>query len=971
VLEYWRVAGIPKKWREWRPGRPAYRFLEGPPTTNGFPHVGHLRGRTFKDVVLKFYRLKGFNVWAQGGWDMQGLPVELEVEKKLGLTTKKDIEKVGYEKFARECNELVNYYLGIWQYLGTERLGLWLDLENAYETRREYYIEHVWAFLKEMFSRGLLFEDYRVLWFCPRCETSLSDAEVSLGYEEREDPSIYVKFRVVDRPNAYLVIWTTTPWTLVDNEAVAVNPDLEYALVEVRRGEDVEYWYLAKDLVDPLAKKFGIGEYRVVEVVRGRDMSNLRYLHPLADEVPDRRSRTYPVVQADFVTLEQGTGLVHMAPAHGPEDFEIAKRYGLPITNSLEINGVFNERAGKYSGKRVADVEREVVEDLKRKGALVYAEVIRHEYPHCWRCGTKLLLIADRQWFIRVGDFRDKLVEELKKVDVVPEKLRDRFDNFVANARDWNISRSRVWGTPLPIWRCKRTGKVMVVGSIEELKSLAKRLPPVPDFWLVHRPWIDVVEISTEDCDEWVREPYVGDVWMDSGVAWIAGVNGLRNRELFDVLYPYDLVTEGLDQTRGWFYTLLVTSVLWLGRAPYKRVLIQGLVLDKYGQKMSKSKGNVVWGEEVFGKFGSDPFRLYVLTKAAPWEDLAFDLNELKNVVSTLNILWNVVIFADTYMGLDKFNPLDHNLDKLMPYALPEDRWILSEFYSLVRRVEEYMERLELHHAARSLVDFVVEKLSHRYIRLLRRRVWSEEPRPDKYAAYAVLFHVLKGVLIMLSPMVPFITEYLYQAFVRKYDVGAPQSVHLEEWPRVRVEYVDKSLEDKFERIFSLFSIAAELRNKAGLKLRWPIREVVVVGAEEVKEYGGILAYLVNSKDVKFARSLEECKSDYLSHSEEGITVCIPSKLDEDLLYEALAREIVRRIQVMRNKLNLHVDERIDVVIETEDEEVKKALGRMYSYIAGEVRARSLSMGKAEGDLVLDWDVDGRRIRIGVRRTTS
>ena len=978
VRRFWDENKIEKRWHENGGDKGLYTFLEGPPTTNGFPHVGHIRGRTYKDVVIRYHKSLGYRVWAKGGWDEQGLPVEIEVEKKLNLRTKKDIEKVGYEKFSLECNSLVDYYLEKWKEVGTRRLGLWLDLDRAYETRKAYYIEHVWAFLKNAWEKNLLFEDYRVLPFCPRCETALSDAEVDQGYEDREDPSIFVKFPVEGSSNTYLVIWTTTPWTLIDNEAVAVNPNFDYALVKVTVNNEVEYLWLAEKLVPQLMEKFGIKDYEIVRVVKGSELAGIRYNHIYMDKVPihaQHISSAHYVVLADFVTLEEGTGLVHIAPAHGPEDFEVAKKYGLPVTNSVEINGIFNELGGEFRGKYWLDVSQEVIRDLKTRGLLLYSGTVVHAYPHCWRCGTPLIYRADKQWFIRVSEYRGKLVEELKKVKIYPDFLRDRFDNWVANARDWTISRSRVWGTPLPIWRCKDDpGKILVIGSLEELRKYAKFVPNVPDDMFVHRPWIDLVKIETEDCREWVREPFVIDVWMDSGVAWIAGINGLRNKELFDELYPYDWVTEAIDQTRGWFYSLLVTSVLWMGKAPYKSILISGHVVDKYGQKMSKSKGNVIWAEDLFNKWGADPTRLYLLTKSTPWDTMSVDPDEISDARSILSILWNVVKFASTYMELDNFNPKMHRLENLISKGLIEDRWILSRFYSRLRRFINYMDNMELHMAAREWVDLVVEDLSHGYIRLIRRRVWSEESREDKYAAYSVLYHVIKGALMMGSILVPHVTEYLWQAFVKRFENDEAESVHFSLLPKVDDKYINEELEHVFDTLFTVFSDIAELRNKIKVKLRWPLAKAIVKvnNAERFSQVKPLLEYLANVKEVLFVNELGTCNEDeYVRAQGRDYEICLSKVMDRRLYYEALAREVVRRIQTMRAKANLKVDEKIRVYISTKGEDLLNAISEFRDYIINEVRATDIVIGQGGGNaFVMDWDIEDIKVQIGIERLT-
>ncbi len=947
VLEHWRANKVKRKWLDAAGPRGRFAFLEGPPTVNGFPHVGHARGRTYKDVVLRFKHMTGYSLWAQGGWDEQGLPVELEAEKALGVSSKKEIEQVGLDKFSDKCNELVDYYLSRWVEIGTDRLGIWLDTENAYETRRPHYIEHVWSLVKMAWEKGLLFEDYRVLPFCPRCETALSDAEVDQGYKERRDPAIFVKFKVVGEENTYLVIWTTTPWTLIDNEAVAVNPSFKYAYVDAGK----EVLVVAENLVEQLMHKFGVGSYRVLRTVGGRELEGLQYEH-----VYDGKARR--VITADFVTLEDGSGLVHIAPAHGPEDFEAARKHGVPVTNTVEINGVFS--SGPFRGRYFLDVNSLVIKDLKARGLLLHRDEVSHQYPHCWRCGTPLIYRADRQWFLGISSLRDAMSRELGKVAVYPESLRNRFDDWIANIRDWTISRSRVWGTPLPIWRCKGDpSKLMAIGSLEELRSVAKQLPDVPPEKLVHRPWIDMVRIETE-CGEWVREPFVMDVWLDSGVAWIAGPDGLRNPEWRE-LYPFDWVTEAVDQTRGWFYSLLATSVLWMGRAPYKSMLIQGHILDKYGHKMSKSKGNVVWVSDMLDKYGADALRLYLLTKAAPGDALAFNPDEVKLTLNALGVLWNSVKFAKTYMELDGFTPAKAVRNPRS--ARPEDLWLLSATNRMIKSVREGVERMELHHAAREWMDFVVEDISHRYIRLMRRRAWMEGENEDKLAAYTALYHALRAAIVVGAMFVPFTAEYLYQAFLRGME-GGPESVHLMMLPEPDEAAINGDLEAAFDLVFEIASQVANIRNKAGVKLRWPLRELVISGSGSgaLKQHEEVLAFLANVKTVRFSE--EACGEGYESAEAGGLKICLSTRIDESLLHEALARELIRRIQVMRSKLNLQMEERARVRISTKDEELLAAITKMREYIEGETRAE-VSVDQPSGvGLSQEWDIDGKKVVI-------
>ncbi|MEM0014483.1 MAG: isoleucine--tRNA ligase [Zestosphaera sp.] len=970
---FWESHSIPSKWRSWSDGRPVFSFLEGPPTANGVPHIGHLRGRIYKDFVLKLMRLRGYNVWAQGGWDEQGLPVEVETEKKLGIKHKKEIgTRISMEDFIRKCNELVDYYLRFWESYATRDIALWLDLENAYETREPHYVEYVWRLVKKAYQEGLLYEGFRVLPFCPRCETVLSDAEVDLGYEERTSPSIIVKFKVAGAGNTYLLIWTTTPWTLIDNEAVAANPDGVYCKLRVGN----EYWWVAESRVDEVATLTGLrGE--CVEKVVGRGLAGLEYEHPLVDEVPIHRahSNAHKVLTGEFVSLNEGTGLVHIAPGHGPEDFELGSRNGLPITSSVGINGVFNEDGGVFSDLHVDDASKKVVEVLKSKGLLLHSGTIRHAYPHCWRCHNPLIYRADRQWFIKITDMRERLMNELEKVNMYPPKLKDRFTNWVANAKDWTLSRSRIWGTPLPIWRCRDDlNKVLVVGSLSELRGLAVDAEGLNDFELVHRPWIDRVQIRTEECGEWVREPFVVDVWIDSGVAWGAGVDGFRNAELFSKLFPYDFITEGVDQTRGWFYSLLVTSVILTGRAPYKNILIQGLILDKYGRKMSKHLGNVVYAEEALRKHGADVLRLYILSTYPPGDPFIYNEDEIRNVLTSMNIIWNVFRFAHTYMSLDKFNPETHKVEELISNARPEDLWILSRVNTVMKNYLSELSSYNIHLAVRDVIDFFVEDLSHRYLRLIRRRVWEEES-VDRFTAYSVLYYVLRRALKMLAPATPHLAEVLWQRFFRYYDAALEESVHLSVLEGVDEKFIRPDLEEGFDKVFEVFSAAAALRNNLELKLRWPVR-VVYISAESatLRRLSGLeesLKFLSNAKEVVLTDQLpSECnESDtYSTLKTDSFLVCMPRKLDKDLLNEALSREVIRRVQVMRNRANLVVDEFIDVGIETEEPELKEALNAMKDYIAREVRARNIFETISSDMSVTEWDIEGMKIRIGIRK---
>ena len=1040
IRKFWKKENIFEKTVKLRAKGPLFKFLEGPPTANGFMHVGHARGRTMKDVILRFKTMQGYNVWRRAGWDCHGLPVELEVEKKLGIKNKKEIaSKIGVKEFVNRCQELVDYYISFWRE-SSEMLGLWLDYDNAYETRKEHYIENVWHTLKIAFERGLLVKSYRVVPVCPHCQTPLSSHEVAQGYKEREDPSIYVKFKIIGNNNDWLLIWTTTPWTLPANMAVSVNPEFEYVKVKVKN----EFWYIAKGLLKRVMEELKIKKYEIVEEVIGKKLEGIKYIHPLLNEVPRQKEyseKYHRVILGEHVTLEEGTGLVHTAPAHGPEDFEMAKKYRLPVFNPVDDTGHYTAEGGKYSGLYVFNANNIIIKDLKRKGVLVKSGKIRHIYPHCWRCGTPLIYRADEQWFIRVKPLKEKLIEENKKIYWNPSWAgKSRFGDWIANAEDWCLSRTRYWGTPLNIWKCKKCGYTIAIGSKEELKKLAINPPENIE---LHRPQIDEIKLKCPKCGgEMVREPYVIDVWFDSGMAHTASIDGLRNKELFEKLFPFDFITEAIDQTRGWFYSLLFTSVMLYNEAPFKSVLCQGHVLDKYSRKMSKSKGNVVWAIDVIKSKGADPLRVYLMIKASPWDSLAFDLDEIKNVVRDLNIVWNVFLFAYTYMSLDKYNPGKHKLIK--EDLKIEDLWILSRVNSVLKNVTEELEKYNIHIALRSILDFIIEDLSHNYIRLIRRRVWIEENTSEKISAYTVLFYILWRINRILAPFTPFLAEKLYQKFIKPIFNG-PESIHMAEWPRYNKSLISLSLENKMKIIRDIVSLSLAARQKAGIKLRWPVNEVVIQPKSKetydaIKSLEKVLRDQINTKKIKLlnvneepefvilkARPiyreigrkyrkrageifkaienltlseikgalksgtikisigsenislslddlevLKEYPKEYSWAENTNAKVFISRRLSESLLDEAVAREIVRRVQYMRKELELEMDAYINAVIDTDDNNILKALREKENYIKSETRIKDLRIEKVlNKGFVKQWNIEGANVKIEILKDIS
>ncbi len=832
VLKFWDEQRIFEKTVRSREKGPRWSFLEGPPTTNGFMHVGHARGRAMKDAQIRYMTMCGYNVWRRAGWDMQGLPVELEVERNEGIAEKGQIETtIGLDKFVQKCKELVDFYLGRWVQ-DSQRLGLWLDYDTAYQTRRDDYIEHVWHFLKLASEKGLLGRGYRVNPTCPRCVTALSGHEVSQGYKRKVDPSIYVKFRLVDREDEFLVIWTTTPFTLISNEMVSVHPDYTYVKVDVGG----EYWWVVKDLLETVMAKVGVSSYKVVEELSGSDMLGWKYVHPFLEEVEWHREHheeyMHAVVTGTHVTVEDGTGLVHTAPGFGPDDFEMGREYDVPVFVPVDPTGRFTDEVPMFAGKYVFDMNPVVCEMLKEKGTLVHEETIEHEYPHCWRCDTPLVYLADNtQWFLKMTGVRDRLVERNKEVHWTPTWAGSgRFGDWLANADDWCISRSRVWGSPLPVWVCTECGHEVVIGSRKELRERAVEFP---DEFEMHRPWVDRVVLKCDKCGgEMRREPFVTDCWLDSGMAHTASVDYLKDPSLFNELFPYDFITEAVDQSRGWFYSLLYTSVVMHDRAPFKACVSQEHVLDKDGGKMSKSRGNVVWARDALESVGADPFRIFVLTKNASWNRTNYDPAEIEMLKKKLSVLWNVVLFADTYMALDKYRYDESRMRAALSGARLEDRWLLSRVQSTVEAYHEAMRAYLWHRAGRVLLEFVSEDLSRVYLPLVKKRVWLDADDPEKVMAYDVLFYTLHAVVRCLNPFTPFLAEKLHRSFLMRY-CDLPESVNLTDMPLPDKDLQDDEMEATFDLLEELRSAASHARNKKGVKLRHPVARVMFVPASE------------------------------------------------------------------------------------------------------------------------------------------
>ncbi|MEM3650885.1 MAG: isoleucine--tRNA ligase [Candidatus Jordarchaeaceae archaeon] len=1008
ILKFWKQNKIFQKTQEYREknNKGWFVFLEGPPTANGLPHVGHVLTRAVKDVVMRYRTMKGEYVNPRrAGWDTHGLPVELEVEKALGLNSKKEIEEYGVAKFNEKCKESVFRYEKEWVRM-TERVATWMDMDNPYITLEPYFIESVWWSLKQIWSKGNLYRDYYVVLYCPRCGTPLSAHEVALGgYKDVKDPSIHIKFKLLGEDNTYFLAWTTTPWTLLSNVALAVHPDYDYILVEYK-GERL---ILAKALQMVLE-----GNYKIIREFKGRELEGLEYW-PLFDFVKPEK-KAFVVVLADFVTLTEGTGIVHMAPAFGAEDFEVAKKYDLAIIQLVDEAGRIKEEAKPFAGMKVKDADKKIIEALREKGLLFREGVLEHAYPFCWRCDTPLLYYAIETWYIKLSALRENLLRNNEKINWYPRHLKHgRFGNFLEEGKDWALSRNRFWGTPLPIWKCENKHYVCV-GSFKELEDYAG---PLPKDFDPHRPYVDQITFACPECGaNMKREPYVIDCWYDSGAASFAEHHyPFENKEFFEKTFPVTFITEAIDQTRGWFFSLHAVATAVFDSHAYQNVVSLGHVLDEHGHKMSKSKGNVVDPNLIFTNEGADAMRWYFFVSSPPWAPKRFSE---KMVIETrnhfLNTLWNVYYFYVTNANIDGFNPYDDKFKRKDSQNIL-DRWLKSRLNHVIKTVDSSMKNYMIHTAARAIDKFVVDELSNWYIRRSRRRFWRAEMDEDKIAAYHTLFEALEKIVRLLAPFIPLISEAMYQN-LSKGNGEAPESVHMTDFPEFREELFDDELEKSMGLAIEISSAGRAARATKNIKLRHPLQELVVVADSEKLEYVKPLEHVLkdelNVKNVKYetddstyvtyklkpnyknigpkfknlapkivqelerldpreaAQKLAEQnkltlfvggeqveltneevevetleKENYVMGQAGRVKVFLNTVITSELAEEALAREIVRRIQTMRKEMNLDYMQRIEVYIDC-SEKMFKEIEENSDYIREETLATILKQGKGK-----------------------
>jgi len=1022
VLTYWKEQKIFEKSLKMHENGPPFSFYDGPPTANGRPHIGHVETRSIKDIIPRYRTMKGYNTLRKAGWDTHGLPVELEVEKALGISGKPEIEHYGVEPFIRKCKESVWIYKNEWEEM-SDRVAFWADMDNPYVTYENSYIESIWWALKQIWDKGLLYKGHKVVPYCPRCGTALSSHEVAQGYKDIKETSVFAKFKVKGE-DAFILAWTTTPWTLPSNVALVVNAREEYCRVE----SCSEIYIMAKSLTGGLLKE----GYRIIETFPGAALEGKEYENLFGFYTSDKK--TCYVVCDDYVTLKDGTGVVHIAPAFGEDDARIGQKYDLPYIQLVNTQGLFTEQVIPWAGMFVKDADPLIIKHMEETGKLFRSVGYEHSYPFCWRCDTSLLYYARDAWFIQMTAVRDSLLANNNSVNWIPENVKTgRFGKFLENVVDWSLSRERFWGTPLPIWEC-RCGHKHLVGSIEELTLLS---PDTPADIELHKPYIDSVTFGCPECGGVMnRVPEVIDCWFDSGAMPFAQWHyPFENKELFERFFPADYISEAVDQTRGWFYSLIAIGTLVFGASPFKNVIVMGHVQDKDGQKMSKHKGNVIDPWDVLNKQGADAARWYFFSSSAPWLPSRFydeALNEAQR--KFMGTFWNTYAFFVLYAEIDQFNANDFNLeyDKLTLM----DRWVLSRLHTLIREVDNHLENYEITEPARALNSFV-DELSNWYVRRSRERFWGKDIQQDKINAYMTLHHVLVNLAKICAPFIPFLTESIYLNLVKNLDPQAQDSIHLTGFPVSNAEWIDRDLELNMERVLQIVTLGRAARNEASIKNRQPLALMYVkTNAKPADNYHGIILNELNVKEIIFTddtnafttyhfkpemralgrkygkllpairkalaesdgnalmkslkqgpvsldvegRNIELDESELLisasqkegffSVSDRGVTVVLSVTLSPELINEGFSREIVSKVQTMRKEANFEVTDRIRL-LHMGTEKIQRIFELNAEKIAADVLANEITVltdSETDGVYIKDWSINGEQVRLGVQR---
>ncbi len=1019
IEKFWNDNKIFEKSMEVHKEDKSYVFYDGPPTANGKPHIGHVETRAFKDMIPRYHAMKGAFVPRKAGWDTHGLPVELEVEKKLGLDGKEQIEKYGLEPFIKECKESVWKYKGMWEDF-SHTVGFWADMDNPYVTYDNNFIESEWWALKQIWEKGLLYKGFKIVPYCPRCGTPLSSHEVAQGYKDVKEKSAIARFKAKGE-DAYFLAWTTTPWTLPSNVALCVNPNETYVKV---KSEDYTY-YMAEALVSTVLPE----GWEILERYRGKELEYKEY-EPLFNFVSPKEKCWY-VTCDTYVTLTDGTGIVHIAPAFGEDDANVGRNYGLPLVQLVDSKGQMTEETD-WAGMFCKDADKEVLKNLKERGLLFSAPAFEHSYPFCWRCDTPLIYYARNSWFIKMSDVRDKMIKNNETVNWIPESVgKNRFGDWIANAQDWALSRNRYWGTPLNIWECECCGHRHAIGSIEELKAMSKNCP---DDIELHKPYIDAVTITCPECGkEMHRVPEVIDCWFDSGSMPFAQHHyPFENKELFESQFPADFISEAVDQTRGWFYSLLAISTLVFDKAPYKNVLVLGLVQDEEGRKMSKHLGNTVDPFEALGQYGSDAIRWYFYTNSAPWLPNRFSGKAVtegqRKYISTL---WNTYAFFVLYANIDNFNAEDHKLEtKKLPVM---DKWLLSTLNTVIKTVDGNLANFRIPEAAKALQDFV-DQMSNWYVRRNRERFWQKELTQDKINAYMTLYTALVTVAKLTAPMTPFVAEDIYRNLVYTGNKNAPESVHLCSYPVADKSLIDAALEEEMETVLQIKTLGLAARNNASIKSRQPLSEVLVQCEHKLdRQFSEIVAQELNVKKIEFvddtseftvysfkpqlkilgakygkllnevrtalsevdgAKAMAELKNTgvmtvsvstgdiklteeellisvsqkegYAVEADKGYTVVLNTQLTPQLIEEGFVREIISKIQTMRKDAGFEVMDKIKVYCDN-NEKIKEIITKGKDEIAENTLTEEFVLDGMAG-YTAEWDINGEKVTLGVEK---
>ena len=1026
IIAFWKENKVFEKSIKKNEGGEEFSFFDGPPTANGKPHIGHILTRVMKDIVPRYQTMKGKHVLRKAGWDTHGLPVELEVEKSLGMDGKQDIEKYGIEPFIKQCKQSVWKYQSEWEKM-SDRVGYWVDMDNPYVTYHDDYIESEWWALKEIHKKGLLYKGHKIVPYCPRCGTAISSHEVAQGYKTVKETSVVARFKLVGRENAYILAWTTTPWTLPSNVALCMNPDENYVEIEA---EGTRYI-----LAEALAPKF-FEEYEVIDRRTGREYEGAKYepLFSYAEgelkATKNSWKRVYEVVCDRYVTLTDGTGVVHIAPAFGQDDYNVGKNYGLPVISMVNEQGKFDSRCPELDGLFIKKADRVVLDLLKAQGKLFKALPFEHDYPHCWRCDTPLMYYARSSWFIKTTAVKEQLIRNNRSVNWMPDTIKEgRMGNFLENVIDWGLSRDRYWGTPLPVWVCPDCGEIEVIGSKKELVEKCG----APENIELHRPYLDRLTCKCPKCGGAMkRTPEVIDCWFDSGSMPFAQYHyPFENKDLFEETFPADFISEAVDQTRGWFYTLLVISTILFDRAPFKNCIVLGHVNDQNGIKMSKHKGNVVDPWSVLDKQGADAVRWYFYTGSAPWIPSRFGAEAVSEAQRKFQgTLWNTYAFFCLYAEIDKYDPSAYDL-KACRLSLM-DKWVLSKLNTLVKEVDGMLAAYNITDSARAIQDFS-DVLSNWYVRRGRDRYWGSDMTEDKAAAYTTLYHVLVTLAKVIAPYTPFMAEMMYQNLVPAFFKDAPVSVHLCDFPACDESAVDPELEAGMEDVLDVVALGRAARNAGAVKNRQPLREMIVASERKLNlsgELEGVTLDELNVKKLSYAQSAEalvrytlkpqlrtlgpkygkklkaitaflntcnaaevvkavktvgsytvdldgevvlleedlqiftQSAEGYVSASDKGITVALDTKLDEGLLLEGAERELVSRIQTMRKEAGFEVTDRIEIFYQAEGraEQVLKS-----GAFRSDVLAERVTEGEAEG-YTKELDVNGDKVTVTVKK---